>query len=480
MGENAPSPSTPILCKPGSPITSLGRRWLNALLALLFLFTLGGPQPALAETPSCQAPLGWWESAGLNPLFVKQAPKVDCDFQQWSWTAFIHYMQKEGPDGQPLFLSLPTAQDLETPSAANNGSSDGTVPSELMLMPRVQKPGLARLLRNPNDLNSINQAGSEGILVDQNSRVVYYSIHVNKPYFDFAKKHMGNENYNKTPARENFPLDATVIKASWEIIDDDSKVPADTFTTKATIQELEVDPDHKGKLRPSDKTQSGVTVALIGAHVVGVVRDHPEFIWATFEQKNNAPDLPPGTPPGSKQAVSKNSFSLYRANTSAGNSNQLPTAYTLNAETQKVQPNTTIFRQFAHGGAEFSAESPTTSGMSRVADIDSINANMQGAIPEHGDKIDPVFANYNLIGSVWLDTSQTPLQPGMDLFANSVGSIALANATMESFVQGIGTNCFSCHTTQPFAVTTNFQDKNIAISHIISGSLTPSKVETAG
>ena len=35
-------------------------------------------------------------SAGLPPNFTKRPPaKTDCDFQRWSWTAFIHWMAKD-------------------------------------------------------------------------------------------------------------------------------------------------------------------------------------------------------------------------------------------------------------------------------------------------------------------------------------------------------------------------------------------------
>ena len=448
-------------------------RLLAPLLVVVLGVTLLGPAPVHAVSPGCSIEPGWWESKGLNPVFPSGAAanETDCDFQRWSWTAFAHYMQKNGPTGQPLFLSLPTAQDLEQRASGQSQDSVAATPGGLRLAPRFQKPGLASRRRNQDDLSSLNQAGSEGILVDQDSRVVYYSIHVNRDYYNFAKLHMGNENYNKTPPIKNFPVNATVVKAAWKVVDENSNLPRDTFTTKATIQLLETDKD--GKLQASQQTQPNVTVALVGVHVVGVVDNHPEFIWATFEQNNNTPDLAGGTSISSDQQVSAQNFTFYKAGTTAANSNKLPAAYTLNAETQQVKPLTNIFRQFAHGGAEFSAESPTVSGMNRVADIDSINANFRTDIPVHPTQIDPVFSNYKLIGSVWLDTTQTPLKPGLDVFGNAVGSITLANSTMESFVQGIGANCFSCHTTQPFPTKSEFKDKNIAVSHIISGSLTP-------
>lgn len=453
-----------------------GQLTLSAILSIAFLL----PAPAQAASYGCNSPLGWWETPDLKPLFTTNAPQVDCDFQQWAWSSFVHYMKKTGADGHPLFLDLPTPIGLseeENPQTAVALKSLSANTGELFLRPRFQKPGAANLTgANDNNLGSITQAGSNGILIDGNSRAVYYSIHMNRAYYGFAKDHVGNANYIKTPANQNFPIDSTVIKASWMVADDPASLPAGAYTTKATVQLLENDPDHPGQIRPSATTKSGVSVALVGVHVVGVVKDHPEFLWATFEHTDNAPDLPPGSVPHSSQSVSDRSFSFYKAGTAAKQSNQLPTSYSVDSETQKATPITNVFRQFAYGGAEFSAESPKVSGQSRVDDINSINANFQAAIPNHPNQISPEFANYNLIGNVWLDSSQTPLEPGLNLAANSVGSITLANSTMETYLQGIGTNCFSCHQTSPFV--DGFSDKNIAISHIIADSLTAPKTQT--
>lgn len=67
-----------------------GQLILPVLLFIAFL----GPTPAQAASYSCNSPFGWWESPDLKPLFTLQAPQNDCDFQQWSWSAFVHYMKK--------------------------------------------------------------------------------------------------------------------------------------------------------------------------------------------------------------------------------------------------------------------------------------------------------------------------------------------------------------------------------------------------
>ena len=64
---------------------------------------------------------------------------------------------------------------------------------------------------------------------------------------------------------------------------------------------------------PSGKTRP-VTIALVGLHVVGVTANHPEFLWGTFEQVQNAPDLPPGLAYNSTDPVSNQSFTFYAAN----------------------------------------------------------------------------------------------------------------------------------------------------------------------
>jgi hypothetical protein len=78
-----------------------------------------------------------------------------------------------------------------------------------------------------------------------------------------------------------------------------------------------------------------------------------------------------------------------------------------------------------------------------------------------------VFANYRLVGTVWILANT--LQPGNgNLDSESIGSINLANSTMETFVQGGGTNCFSCHNTSGGAT---YPGKDINLSHIILDGL---------
>jgi hypothetical protein len=394
-----------------------------------------------AQQKTCTFPFGWWESPGLQPFFTNPngpSPQTDCDFQLWSWSAFVNAMQTDPTTKQPRFLSLPTYDDLKS----GNAQRASIGPRTLTLKPRGQKP---------KSMGSFEQAGTGGVLVDQNGRAVYYATHMDMIYFPFTQEFFGPTNYAKAAPTLPYPIGATVYKTSWRVLATGEN-PAGTYTTTATIELLES--DGNGGLKTNGQTQADVRVALVGVHVVGVIKDHPEFAWGSFEQINNAPDLPPNLTPKSTDPVSQQSFTFYKAGTPANQSNVQPSAMTIDVPTQKISPITNVFRQFAYGGA---------TPASRVTDIQQVNTNFQAKIPQESSKIDPVFANYKLIGTVWMLANT--LKPGDgNMDSEAIGSVDLANATLETFVQGQGVNCFSCHNTSGGS---GYPGKDINISHII-------------
>jgi hypothetical protein len=380
---------------------------------------------------TCNAPLGWWESQGLEPLFTDPngpSPTTDCSFQVWSWTAFVHWMQTDPTTGQPLFLGLPTYDDLK-PGATKQSS-----PKMLQLQPRTLKPdGLG---------GEIQQAGSDGIIVDQQGRVVYYSTHMDPIYFTVTQKFFGPKNYAQAPPTLNYPIGATVFKVSWRVLDPNETAPTDALVIPAMISQL----DNSSGGAHATATMIPAQAVMVGVHVVGVIKDHPEFAWGTFEHNGNAPNLPAGMSPKSGSSVSDQSFAFYKAQTAASACNNLAQVNLTAPPMQTAAPMTNIFRQYEFGGATDD----------RVADIVSANQNFQTAIKEGQKTVNPVFANYSLVGTVWQQANT--LKPGnSNMGASAIGSPDLANATMETYVQG--TNCFSCHNTG--------SGKNIALSHIL-------------
>jgi hypothetical protein len=244
-------------CKPLLLAVSLGG-------LLVTVLSIAGAGPAAAQQ-SCNAPLGWWESKNLDPFFLNPngpSPTTACDFQLWSWSAFVHWMQRDPKTKLPMFLLLPTFNDLKPDQGALTALQAAALVHQrpLKLLPRNAQP---------QSLGSFEQAGPGGVLVDQAGRAVYYTTHMDPIYFAFTQKYFGPKNYQNASPTLNYPIGATVFKSSWRIVrpgEDTSKL----YTTTAIVPKLVNAGD--GKLKTSDQTET-VTVALIGVHVVGVIKD---------------------------------------------------------------------------------------------------------------------------------------------------------------------------------------------------------------
>jgi len=195
-----------------------------------------------------------------------------------------------------------------------------------------------------------------------------------------------------------------------------------------------------------DKTQE-VTVALVGFHIGGIVNGHPEMIWATFEHKDNAPDVPPGTT--LEEVVSKDDFTFYKGGTILGecNINSAASNLKLNERKQTLSPVTQVCRQYEFGNAAGVKPSNTQS-------IKTINASVASQIDSTS-----VWANYFEVGAIWF-LEENALEPGMNIATdtftapsgatvNLTGSLKLSNATIETFTQRQTAmdNCFRCHNT---------------------------------
>jgi len=429
--------------------------------------------PTASPQPICPR-LGWAE--GLVAYTAYPAPPFptddtanvnaqDCAFHQWSWEAFV-WATAIGPDLRPRFTTLNNGEELGKKPVATKG------PKPLNLKPRDLKPAGARQ-NQPSDDPA--QAGG-GVLVDPNGQIVWYSTHINDIYFQFLQQN-GGANYANASATLTWPVGAAVFKAAWKVVPDGTP-PAGFYTEKTTVPLLVNKKDKNGKqigigIDPSGKTRP-VTVALVGLHVVGVTQNHPEFLWGTFEQIQNAPDLPPGMAYNSTSPVSKQGFTFYAANTPANACNVKATP-TVDPAKQTVTPITNVFRQFATGGAE----------PFRTQDINDVNTAAQGEMANMGKGKNPqpketVWANYKLIGTLWLQANT--LQPDVSqLEKQGVASIDLANATLETYFQGPQNNfngnpmanCFMCHNTGPSfsGSSKTYPGKNINLSHALLDSI---------
>jgi hypothetical protein len=200
--------------------------------------------------------------------------------------------------------------------------------------------------------------------------------------------------------------------------------------------------------------------------VVGVVPDHPEMIWATFEHNDNAPDFAKGQQPD--QPVSDKDFTFYTAGTEASACNQNNAAYVkLKPGTQTLTPVSQVCRQYPYGNEPGAGDAKTNQD-----NIDSLNRSAWAQMDKFG--VPAVWKNYAEIGAIWFKSGKdlVPNDP-IDTDDKVTGSLRLNNTTIETFTQDVTSenNCFKCHnTTMKFSSNPEVKPlpgKNVNISHVL-------------
>jgi len=249
-----------------------------------------------------------------------------CDFYKWSWHMFLWLTSRGGDE-----------------LVYNSGSFFNVIPEPTKEHPnqlKLTQEGQSPRVRGSKNDEFTSQARSAGILMSQNfdasiapdGSLVFYSVHVNDVYAYF----LSGVKAGKISATE-FPTTETELQAiekyankkfmdrhaltmelktSWVELTKKMN-PKDYITTKADIPSYKMNTS-KTKLTWNGKTmEKGVTLALVGFHVVGSVKGHPEMIWATFEHMDNAPNgdytytvAPPRMRPKSKKRQSRVSIPM--------------------------------------------------------------------------------------------------------------------------------------------------------------------------
>jgi len=407
----------------------------------LFLFNKNngiykdGASYATASADSCNCETSWFpheqtpapKEGDGSPFNSKST--TNCDFHQWSWQKFL-WVTKPLPSGNPFFLD---SLDLVSPEM-----EDVSLQLGIKLV-----------------LSSINQAGSRGVLrsnpkFNNTADTVYYSIHINKLLKDKAVLAASLINSGKLPVSnlETFPVGALELKVSWININAIAKAKQqDYFTTKAAVQ------NNKGQYVEK-------TMALLGMHVVGVVKNHPEFIWATFEHKDMAPVYDKKT----NSVTAANEMLFYEKGTTKG----IGGIKWIKNGTSPVVPNK-AFILYEYGvpkdvntGAFMATSQAEPANFNN---IDNINKCVASNLKD-------VFKNYFYNGSIWLDfDGVSPENQAKAIVTRDIssalpdslarGSVNLANITMETYTQtfqndihdinnGNVISCFFCHQSANF------------------------------
>jgi hypothetical protein len=417
----------------------------------------------------CPAPATWFPKTP-RPTYAKPDPDSDCEFYRWAWQTFLYVTQSEGNDQKAIrLLSYQTPQDLFEPLSATPRFAKNAAPPD---KPRLRLS--PRLAKHPEavSLQEFLQADSKGVLVDRNGRVVYYAQHVNDVFVKFVddNKFRNPDNIFKAPADLEFPRGCLELKSSWKVLGPGDN-PDNFFWTEASVAKLALE---NGTIVIKPNLLITEKVGLVGLHVVGVVDGHPEFVWATFEHNDNAPNLNPGDPAGGTQVLNAiRDFSFYAKGTQAKDCNKKQTLTFKDENAQTFAPTTPIMLHFPFGGEP------------QVDDaIDSLNKSVYASI----DKLAPdlkVWKNYRLSGAVWMNNTAY-FREGFDFAKDDAmhpekrilgGEKKLSNSTMETFTQAAKVNCFTCHKTtgETMGMTQMFPPKRIGVSHILTNAYINSK-----
>jgi hypothetical protein len=226
--------------------------------------------------------------------------------------------------------------------------------------------------------------------------------------------------------------------------------------------------------------QKEAELAMVGMHVVGSTKGHPEMIWATFEHIHNAPN-------GEYQYINTSGETITVPQDTSGNwlfsaanSNGPFNVAHMRADHAlsqidsvspfTISPSDTI--RWKSWGGDRVQERPendvppnpiVASTAESNTEIISINNSVRGMLAS-GD----IRGNYIMTGATWTALGNAPTgQFGAG--GNEVGTSQLSNATMETYQQGSnmasGSNCFSCHRTNTVQVSHMFCEPGTDCNH---------------
>ncbi|MCA1780247.1 MAG: hypothetical protein LC637_12955 [Xanthomonadaceae bacterium] len=460
------------------------------------LICVGLSGPAAAQSfppsvkPTCTVPeatfQSWFAGDAVEPNgAVWPADSLNfpehntrCDFYRWGAQMFLWLTS---PEGNGWVLDGPTIFTVSPPVNGERKLIRNGQGSAFEVTTRATKR---------DDIAELAQAGSGGVLLSQQKSLVYYGVHVNDVYGYFlsAQKTAGPGSYfgsvTDFPIGPNdinqlnmymasaFPgeqlsdeMALTIeLKTSWVDASTLSN-PDDYVTVKADSPSFTRNADNTIWTRAGTEP---LTLALVGMHVMGTVKNHPEFVWATFEHKDNTPDA--GyfyTKPDGQTA--------YQPQPTSG-------SFTFHNGEFGTQANVECAQQASTDGDGYEAgdliaarlKTPTDDPIKPLACSDgiipsnTIREKPWGGKPDRNSEenntllislnqsvlsqlaVGDVRKNYIQIGSIWTAPATTagiapiPSRPPFTT-ADLRGSLDLYNSTMETYTFEGAPNCFSCH-----------------------------------
>ena len=371
-------------------------------------------------------------------VFGNNVTVSNCDFHQWSWQKFLWLTNDVS--GSPLFMQNLIQVDNQTVPVTS-------LDKKIVLSSADNVQATGDILNTNKSFNAKDTSYS-----------VYYSIHVNKTLYNSIQKYAPKDKSEYVDA--TFPIGSLELKIAWvdaNAIEDTSSY----FVTDAVVEGTDT------------------KIALLGMHVVGIVYNHPEFVWATFEHNDLVPYYDwKSTTTSDIPVTSKTNKLLFDVNA---------TATIANITSNGSKPDSTnVFAVNQYGVPRQPLDAFLKTSQTEPKNfnnIDFINTNVHSQLTD-------IWNNYFYNGSIWIDTehysyptkqAQLLVSLGGKLHDASPGklprgSVAAYNITMETYEQlgftpttihgqnlaGMG-NCFSCHSAG--------KGSSLNISHIFNGAV---------
>lgn len=293
------------------------------------------------------------------------------------------------------------------------------------------------------DLSEIGQASQGNPWLTAQSRILtLYERRMNEDEYNYiVKNKLYDADVQQTFVQSpgiNLP-DGTANSAAYG--------PVGSIETKAAWLELPSSADWprfkiaKAVVTYPDQKPKTVVVGLVGLHIIHKTALGQQFIWATFEHKQNAPD---------RTQVANKAF------------NPPYTYYNPNCD-----PKTDYYKcvENANPATVNGGKNPYDAPIQVVRetaiasrpndDVAGLNRYVWDQIAAQNP--DSVYLNYELVNTLW-SNQNTPIQAGArtPLIAAQLSpgpsQEPVANTTMETYVQSL--TCLSCHASAPIASVT--------------------------
>ena len=367
----------------------------------------------------CGAQASWILDPSSPPAEIPLGNNAQiCQFYQFSWQWFINLMDK--PDNLTRnFLNQENYPVFIGPS--KDSCTNETEVSKFFIRTQKDTHTTEADFTIPT---GEGQALNNAVIYDQNGNIVLYEARFKRELCNVPKD------------SATLPAQSMEIKSSWKTINE---------AEKSDYIWVQTDANNNGEI------ESHEIFGLVGFHLVQSTALHPEFIWATFEHRINAPDCQK-----TSSVESANNWSF--ASESCALTLPTPDASCeFNKTLDTATPQLTgtpieVCQVYAQGTKPGDNQSETNR-----SDIITINAelNIMFNLLPSDDSL-AILKNYELVGGIW---ENDITKPSSDK-SNLRGSIQLANTTMETNAQQgfseipytgpsdlkSAANCFDCHT----------------------------------